>query len=245
MNRSGLLSYPAMKKKVHIILLLAIVAAGIRLALIFYQRHQDNVRLVKKEGPPLNPDYYVTAKKLYPYDLKSAKQLTRQPVWVKVGYFYPFYLYDTAAHHTDFSHEAGKLLPLRKLEIKDVVSSVSPQTGRLQVLAVFKDRGKSYATPIGNDSGGDFKFYSDDMFFIEDPHQLYSHWPAEVWQAIDQHQVKPGMNELQADFSIGVGLLDSGNGSVDKTLNYPNGGKPITISFRDGKAAEIRPGPAS
>ena len=234
-----------MKKKIHIILLLAIVVTGIRLGLIFYQRHQDNARLVKKEAAPLNPDYYVNIKKLYPYDLKSAKQLTRQPVWVKVGYFYPFYPYDTTAHHTDFSHEAGKLLPLQKLEIKDVVSSVSPKTGRLQVLAVFKESGKSYATAIGNDRGGDFKFYSDDMFFIEDPHQLYKHWPADIWQAIDQHQVKPGMNELQADFSIGVGLLDSGSGSVDKTLNYPNGGKPITISFRDGKAAEIRPGPAS
>jgi hypothetical protein len=235
-----------MKKKLHVILLLAIVVTGVRLGLIFYERHEDNARLVKKEAPPLNPDYYVSAKKLYPYDLKSAKQLTRQPVWVKVGYFYPFYPYDTAAHHTDFSHEAGKLLPLQKLEIKDVVSSVSPKTGGLQVLAVFKDGGKSYATPIASDrGGGDFKFYSDDMFFIEDPHQLYKHWPADIWQAIDQHQVKPGMNELQADFAIGIGLLDSGSGSIDKTLNYPNGGKPITISFRDGKAAEIRPGPAS
>lgn len=235
-----------MKKKIHIILLLAIAVTGIRLGLIFYERHQDNARLVKKEAPPLNPDYYVNIKKLYPYDLKSAKQLTRQAVWVKVGYFYPFYSYDPAAHHTDFSHEAGKLLPLQKLEIKDVVASISPNNpGGLQVLAVFKDKGKSYATAIGNDRGGDFKFYSDDMFFIEDPHQLYSHWPSEVWQAIDQHQVKPGMNELQADFAIGIGLLDSGSGSVDKTLNYPNGGKPVTISFRDGKAAEIRPGPAS
>jgi len=235
-----------MKKKIHIILLLAIVVTGIRLGLIFYQRHQDNARLVKKEGPPLNPDYYVTAKKLYPYDLKSAKQLTRQPVWVKVGYFYPFYPYDIATHHADFSHEAGKLLPLQKFEIKDVVSGVAPKNpSERQVLAVFRDNGKSYATPIGNDRNGDFKFYSDDMFFIEDPHHLYSHWPAEVWQSIDQHQVKAGMNELQADFAIGIGLLDSGSGSVDKTLNYPNGGKPITISFRDGKAAEIRPGPAS
>jgi hypothetical protein len=133
---------------------------------------------------------------------------------------------------------------LQKLEIKDVVSSVSPKIGGLQVLAVFKDGGKSYATPIANERGGDIKFYSDDMFFIEDPHQLYN-WPADLWQAIDQHQVKPGMNELQADFAIGIGLLDSSSGSIDKTLNYPNGGKPITISFRDGKAAEVRPGPGS
>src|SRR5438067_667021 len=77
----------------------------------FYQRHEDNATPVKKEAPPLNPDYYVNIRKLYPHDLRSAKQLTRQPVWVKVGYFYPFYPYDSAAHHTELSHEAGKLLP--------------------------------------------------------------------------------------------------------------------------------------
>ena len=235
-----------MKSKIHIILFLGIIVAGIRLGIILYQRHEDNAKVVKNEAASLNPDFYVSPRKLYPYDVKSAKQLTKQPAWVKVGYFYPFYPYDTAAHHTDFSHEAGKLLPLQKLDIKDVVSSVSPKTGGVQVLAVFNDSGKSYAAPIASDrGGGDLKFYSDDMFFIEDPHQLYKHWPADIWQAIDQHQVKPGMNEMQADFAIGIGLMDPSSDSVDKKLNYPNGGKPITITFHDGKAMDIRPGPAS
>lgn len=235
-----------MKSKIQIILLLGIIVTSIRLGIILYERHEDNAKLVKKEAPPLNPDFYVSPRKLYPYDVKSAKQLTRQPAWVKVGYFYPFYPYDAAAHHTDFSHEAGKLLPLQRLDIKDVVSSVSPKTGGLQVLAVFKDGRKSYATPIATDrGGGDLKFYSDDMFFIEDPHQLYKHWPADIWQAIDQHQVKQGMNEMQADFAIGIGLLDPSSDSIDKKLNYPNGGKPLTITFHDGKAVDIRPGPAS
>ena len=116
-----------MKSKIQIILVLGIIVTGIRLGMILYERHEDNAKVVKKEAPPLNPDFYVSPRKLYPYDVKSAKQLTRQPVWVKVGYFYPYYPYDAAAHHTDFSHEAGKLLPLQKLEIKDVVSSVSPE----------------------------------------------------------------------------------------------------------------------
>lgn len=235
-----------MKSKIQIILVLGIIVTGIRLGMILYQRHQDNAKVVKKEAPPLNPDFYVNPRKLYPYDVKSAKQLTKQPAWVKVGYFYPFYPYDAAAHHTDFSREAGKLLPLQKLNIKDVVSSVSPKTGGLQVLAVFTDGAKSYAAPIASDrGGGDLKFYSDDMFFIEDPHQLYKHWPPDIWQAIDQHQVKPGMNEMQADFAIGIGLMDSSSDSIDKKLNYPNGGKPLTISYHDGKVIDIRPGPAS
>jgi hypothetical protein len=235
-----------MAKRIQIILLLAILAAGIRLGLIFYERHEASIVPAKKEAPLLNPDYYVSPKKLYPYDLKSAKQLTKQPVWAKVGYAYPFYVYDPATHRINFSHEAGKLGPLEKLEVKDVVTGVSPKDpGERQVLAVFSEVGKSFATPIGTESAGDFKFFSDDMFYIEDPHQLYKHWPADVWQAIDQHQVKPGMNELQVGSSIGIGLLDSGSDTVDRTLDYPNGGKPLTISFHNDKVVEVKPGSAS
>jgi hypothetical protein len=234
------------KKKLHIVLLLAVVIAGIRLGIILYDRHQAATVPANREAPALDPDYYVTPKRLYPYDLKSAKQLTRQPVWVKVGYAYPYYAYNSATHHANLARQAGKLLPLQKLDITDVVTGVSPKdpSGR-QVLALFVSGGKSFATAIGAEQNGDFKFYSDDMLFIEDPHQLYKHWPAETWQAIDQHQVKLGMNELQTDFAIGIGLLESGSDAIDRTLNYPNGGKPLSITFHDGKAAEIRPGPHS
>jgi hypothetical protein len=235
-----------MKQRIQIVLLLAIVVAGVRLAWIFYERHQAGMVPAKKESAPLDPDYYVTAKKLYPYDLQSAKQLTKQPVWVKVGYAYPYYAFNSATRRTNFSHEAGKLGPLEKLDIQDVVRGVSPkEPGENQVLAIFSEDGKSYATPIGTEKAGDYKFISDDMFFIQDPHELYKHWPADTWQAIDQHQVKPGMNELQTDFAIGIGLLESGSDSIDRTLDYPNGGKPLTITFHDGKAQAIRPGSAS
>jgi hypothetical protein len=80
------------------------------------------------------------------------------------------------------------------------------------------------------------------MFFVEDPHELYKHWPADVWQAVAQHEVKPGMNELQADFAVGMGALDGGSSASERTLRYPNGGKPLVVIYRDGKAAEVRPG---
>jgi hypothetical protein len=236
-----------MKKKIHIVLILAIVVTGIRLGWIFYERRQAAVIPAKKDNGPLNPDYYVTPKKLYPYDLKTAKQqLTKQPAWVKVGYAYGFYPYNSASRAADLLHEAGKLGPLQKLAIKDVVTGTSPKDpGEKQVLAVFTDNGRTYATPVGTEVNGDYKFFCNEMLFIEDPHGLYDHWPADVWQAIDQHQVKPGMSELQADFAIGIGLLETGSDSIDRTLDYPNGGKPLKISFHDGKASEISPGPAS
>jgi len=234
------------KQRIQVALIVAMAVAGIRLGWVFYERYEDAKLPGKKEAPPLNADYYVTPKKLYPYDLKSAKQLAKGPAWVKVGYAYVYYPYNSAARRANLSQEAGKLLPLQKLEIKDVITQATPgKPGEKQVLAVFEQEGKSYAAPIGIEKDGDYKFYSDDMLFVEDPHTLYKHWPPDVWQLIDQHQVKPGMSELQTDFAIGIGLLEPGADDIDRTLDYPNGGKPLTISFHHGKAIEIKPGKAS
>lgn len=233
---------PELRKKLQIFLIAAIVLAGGRAAYIVYQRRQARIEGEQpKQEKALNPDYYVTAKKLYAYDLQSARQLTKQPVWVKVGYYHTYYPYDAARRKAAFGHESGTLLPLQKLQIQDVVTDVAPQApGIRQVLARFTLEGKPYAVPIGSEKNGDFTIYSDGIFFIEDPHELYRHWPTDVWKAIDSHQVIPGMNELQATCAIGMGMPE-GSGS-DRAVRYPNGGKPLTITYRNGKATEIKAG---
>jgi len=75
------------QKKLQVFLVAAIVLAGGRAAYIVYERHEA----MKEETRPkqealLKADYYVSPKKLHAYDLKSVRQLTEQPVWVKVGY---------------------------------------------------------------------------------------------------------------------------------------------------------------
>jgi len=242
---------PEARQRIQLVLAVALLAAGARAAYTFYQRHEDRVAAEKQKQARnvgySNADYYVTPKKLYPYDIKTAKQLTQQPVWVKEGYRYTYYGYDAARKHVDFNHEAGLLLPIEKLVIKDVVTATPAGPGqRKQVLAVFEKEEKSCAVPIGFESEGEYKIYSDEMFFIEDPRDLYKHWPPEVWQAVEHHEVKPGMNEMQADFAIGMGVPDAGDSSYSKTVRYPNGGKPLVIVYHDGKAAEIKTGaPAS
>ena len=235
------------RKGIQIALALAVAVAGVRAGYILYERHEDFVAAQKveqaKRAGYANADYYVVPKKLHPYDLKSAKQLTEQLVWVKEGYRYTYYPYDGARKRTDFGHEAGLLLPIERLEIKDVVTDIPAGAGsRRQVLALFQEEGKSCAVPIGFETDGQYKIYSDEMFFVEDPHELYKHWPAEVWQAVAQHEVKPGMNELQADFAVGMGALDAGSSSSERTLRYANGGKPLVVIYRDGKAVEVRAG---
>jgi hypothetical protein len=233
------------RNKIQLVLILLMVIAAVRVGWIYYERRQDAAAPAKKEAPPRNPDYYVTPKKVYVYDLKTAKQqLTQQPAWVKVGYYYSYYPYEAATRHADLAHDSGKLLPIEKLDIKDVVLQASPgKQAEREILAVFQENGKEYAAAVGREKGGDFKFYCNEMLFFEDPHQLYKHWPADIWQAIDQHEVKPGMNELQADFAIGVGLMEQGGDETDKTLDYPNGGKPLNVSYHSGKAIVVKPGP--
>lgn len=235
------------KKRIQIALALAVVVAGVRAGYILYERHEDYLAAQQQEQAKKagysNADYYVVPKKLYPFDLKSAKQLTQQPVWAKEGYRYTYYPYDAARKRTDFAHEAGLLLPIERLEIKDVVTGIPAGAGsRRQVMAVFQKEEKSYAVPIGFETEGQYKIYSDEILYVEDPHELYKHWPADVWQAVTQHEVKPGMNELQADFAVGMGVPDSGGSSEEKTVRYPNGGKPLVVIYHDGKAAEIKPG---
>jgi hypothetical protein len=232
------------KKWIQYALALAVVVAALRAGYILYERHEDYVAEQKqaeaKKAGYSNADYYVVPKKLYPFDLKSAKQLTLQPAWVKEGYRYTYYQYLPVVKKVDFAHDAGLLGPLERLEIKDVMAMAAPG-GRKQVVATFDKDGHSFAVPIGYEADGQYKIYSDEMFYVEDPHELYKHWPAEVWQSVAQHEVKPGMNELQADFAVGMGVPDAGS-SEEKTVRYPNGGKALVVIYRDGKAAEIKPG---
>src|SRR6476646_3172141 len=234
---------PEAKQRIQLLLVIAMAVAALRAGYVVYERRSERAEQFTKQTPPLNPDYYVIPKKLYPYDLKSVQQLTKQPVWVKEGYRYTYYPYDANRHHSDFSHEAGTLLPIEKLQIKNVVTDTSPGSpDQRQLMAVFEKDKKTYAFPIGSVRRNEYQIYSDEMLYIEDPHELYKHWPPEIWDAIDRHEVKPGMNEIQTDFAVGMGVPERSDNPAFKTVNYPNGGKPLRVTYRNGKAVEIKPG---
>jgi hypothetical protein len=227
-----------MKQKIQIALGLLLLVVTIRTGYIFYQRHEANKPPAPQQEVALPADYYVVPRRLRAYDLKSARHLMDQPVWVKQGYQITYYPYKAATHRVDFSHEAGLLLPIEKLQITDVVMDAPPK-GQKQVMAVFANDDKMYAFPVGVQQDGEYQIFADNIVFIQDPRELYKHWPADVWTAINQHEVKPGMNELQADFAVGMGVPDSGENP--KTVHYANGGKPVIVVYQDGKAVEIKP----
>jgi len=234
---------PETKQKVQLLLAAGIAIAALRTGYIFYQRHEENAAPEKQEAAPLKADYYVTPKKLHPYDLKSAHELTQQPVWVKEGYRFTYYPYNTASKRSDFAHSAGTLGPLERLEIKDVVTDITPgESNQRQMMAVFQKERKAYAFPIGLLAGSTFTIYSDDMLFVEDPRALYKHWPADVWDAISKHEVKPGMNQLQADFSVGMGSPDNLHDGNNRTVTYPNNGKTLVVTYENDRAVQVKSG---
>ena len=230
------MSKPA--KIVQIVLASVIVLAGVRLVLNLRERRITFVTSERKEVA-VDPDYYVVPRKLHPQDLKDAKELTQQPVWVREGYRSVYFPYGPPV---DFGHEAGRLGPIEKLDIKDVVVQHEPNTPGRQVMAVFDKDGKRYAFSIGTEENGNYQLFSDEILFIQDPHELYKHWPAEVWKAIEEHQTKPGMNELQASFAIGVGVPEGTGTTNPRIVDYPNNGHPVRVTFNNGKATEVKAG---
>jgi len=231
------------RQVIQLVLAIVLVAAAIRLGLIYHERHAA-APAWQPPATALDPDYYVVPKRQHAYDVKSARAgMAGHAVWIREGYKFTYYPYDPGRRRADFAHAAGLLLPLEKLDVQDVVETQAPSAGDLpQIAAVFEKDGKDFAVPIGARRGEDYTIYADDMFFYEDPHQLYSHWSPQVWQAVDHHQVLPGMNEIQASFALGMGVPQRGGEDSEKTVVYPNGGNQVTVTFRGGKAAEIKSG---
>jgi hypothetical protein len=242
-----------MKKKIQIGVAVLLVASALRLAWIFYQRSQP-AQLPKSQQVTYssNQDDYVVPHKIYGYDLKSVKkELVGKTVWVSAGnslYYYPY------ASGGASQHKAGLLAPLEKLAIQDVILqkiSATPQVGQFvveqeQVMAVFRKAGQpaTYVVGIGTSVGGNYKIMANQEFFIDDPHELYKHWPPDVWEAIDHHEAKTGMSELQVGFALGTSATAGAGDYGNRVMEYTNAGKPVTVTFSGNKAAQVVPGPA-
>jgi hypothetical protein len=239
------------KKRFQYIIGILLVLLFVRLVLIFYQRHESQKPVEKKIAYSSNMDDYVIPPKIHPYDLKSAeKELVGKTVWVRAGNSIHYYPFSNATHTADLKHEKGLLPPLAKLQVKDIVLQKVPSgalaAGQVavvqkQVLMAFQMAGDpgTYAVPIGTSTGDDFEFTVNDLFFFADPHELYKHWPPETWQAIDNHQAKQGMNEIQVSMALGTSATGSGDYG-NRTLEFTNNGHPVTVTFENNKAVAVK-----
>jgi hypothetical protein len=242
-----------MAKRIQIIIVAFFILAGARILFIYRER---NAPATNTPAPPANPNFsaddYVVPTQVHAYDLKSAKEgLAGKTLWVKAGYQVFYFPY--ASGRVDYNHPTGLLAPLQKLNVTNVVQATPPnsnseeiapgvRTHSEQVLIVFHSDGemKTYAAAIGSNRGGDYTLYINDTFYIEDPHQLYKHWTRDIWNAIDQHQAKPGMNELQVGIALGAGVPQGGGGYGNRTLVFDNNGHPVKVTFARNHATEVQ-----
>jgi len=233
------------RKKIQITLGIFLVVAIVRVAMIYHARNDPGE--VKKPPQPVSSytvttDDYVALPKIFPYDTKSAaRDLAGKTVWVRTGNQLSYYRYVAATRRVEFNHKAGLLAPLEKLEIRDAVQQRAPRSGERQVLAVFNKVGEQtlYAAVIGAENDVTYTFLVNDMFFLDDPHKLYSYWPSEVWSAIDHHEAKPGMNELQVSLALGTSASASPGEIGERTMEYANGGNPVKVTFTKNKAVSV------
>ena len=186
--------------------ILLVVVVGVRVGMIYRERNTPAASVAKTKKEKLPDDAYVFLKKKRPSSLKDVKDLVGSTVWVSAGGQMEYYPY--TAHRAEYLMKAGILLGAQPMVIVDAVEQVAPKEatfripgGEKQVLLVFTmpantsgavDAETEYAVPIGYRGSGQYTFYTDELFFYDDPHTLYRHWGPEIWKAVDGHRVIAG-----------------------------------------------------
>jgi hypothetical protein len=220
---------------------------------LLYLRHVRNAPVAVKapEREVIADDDLVFLKKKRPDTLKEIKELDGSKLWVSAGGQMEFYPY--VGHAAQYGKSAGTLLGAEPIVVKDAVEQVAPKTatfripgGDKQVLLVFTrpaspDSAKEYAVPVGYRQGGQYTFYTDEIFFYDDPHELYKHWGPEIWKAVDAHEVILGMNERQVELSLGQVSKSTSNEYGNRMVIFANMGKPMAVTFVKNKVTAFRP----
>jgi hypothetical protein len=136
--------------------------------------------------------------------------------------------------------------------VKGFAEQVAPKAaamripgGDRQVSMVFtlpesSDAAKEYAVPVGYHEAGQYTFYTDEIFFYDDPHELYKHWGPEVWKAVDEHRVILGMNERQVELSLGQVSKSTSQDYGNRMVVFSNLGKPMAVTFEKNKVTAFR-----
>jgi hypothetical protein len=216
---------------------------------VLYLRHERNKPMVVKapEREVIADDDLVFLKKKRPDTLKDIKDLKDSTLWVSAGgqlEYYPF-----VGHAAQYGKSAGTLLGAEPIVVKDAVEQVAPKAatfripgGDKQVLLVFAKPNdtKEYAVPVGYRQAGQYTFYTDEIFFYDDPHVLYKHWGPEIWKAVDAHEVILGMSERQVEMSLGQVSKSTSNDYGNRMVVFANLGKPMAVTFVKNKVTAFR-----
>ena len=226
--------------------LVLVMAAGSEVLYIHHERNTDLPAAKTAAAYKVDPDDNVFIRKLHADTFKDMKDLKGKPLWVSAAGQMDYYPY--VGHKVDFSKTQGVLLGAEKINVVDAIEQVAPAksairipTGDRQVLLVFtkQDGPTQYATPVGFYKDGGYTLETDEIYFYDDPHQLFNYWSPQIWQAIDAHKAIEGMNERQAMLALGQVTTPHGDNPGDRSVDFYNNGKGETITFVGGKATKI------
>ena len=223
-----------------------VLAVGGQLMWLHHERSKPMV-VKAPEREMIADDDLVVLKKKRPDSMKDVKEMVGSMVWVSAGGQMDYYPY--AGHRVEYGKTAGTLLGAQPMVVKDFVEQVAPKAatfripgGDRQVLMVFTmpNDAKVYAVPVGYREAGLYTFYTDELFFYDDPHVLYQHWGPEIWKAVDAHQVILGMNERQVELSLGQVSKSTSKDYGNRMVVFANMGKPMAVTFVKNKVTAFR-----
>ncbi|WP_213804479.1 hypothetical protein [Granulicella sp. dw_53] len=226
-----------------------VLAVGIRVGLIYRERNAPAV-VKAPVRERIADDDLVFLKQKRPASMADMKDLFGATVWISAGGQLEYY--PVAGKVVQYAKSAGTLLGAQEMKIKGAVEQVAPKTatfripgGDKQVLLLFTlpaaaDATKEYAAPVGYRQDGQYTFYTDEIFFYDDPHELYKHWGPEIWKAVDEHRVILGMNERQVQLSLGQVSKSNSKEYGNRMVVFANLGKPMAVTFVKNKATAVR-----
>lgn len=234
-------------QKILIPTLITFAIGGIYLFIVWRHRQNPGVASQKQPEQHLTADDVAVVRMEFPQHFDDVKDLEGKSVWMKNGYSMPYYPY--TGGRVEFTRLAGLIPAAQKLDVKKVVKAAAPASvhdniehGDRQAMLVFTLPGEKgeFATPAGFLQGADEHYYCDLLFYYDDPHTIYSNWPKDVWAAIDAHQVKPGMSELQTRMAIGMKAHPDGQIEGSRTVDYDVNGKHTIVTYRNNHATSIQ-----
>lgn len=229
--------------------LITLTIGGIYLFSVWKERRDPGVIAKTDNRQPLSKDALVVMREYSPQRFEDTLRLSGTSVWMKNGYTMPYFPYEGG--RVEFGKRVGLIPSAQRLDVKKVIKAAAPAPaddgmshGTRQAFAIFTLPGRPelYATAIGAMDASQEAYYPDLLFFYDDPHSIYSHWPRDVWTAIDAHQVKPGMSELETRMAIGQNQHADGETEGDRTVTYDQDGKHWRVTFVGDKATAIQGG---
>jgi hypothetical protein len=230
-------------------MLLSLVLAADYGRHIYHERHLPMV-MKAPEREVIPDDDLVFLKHKRPSSMADLKDIYGTTLWVSAGGQLEYY--PLAGKTVQYGKSAGTLLGAQELKVKGAVEQVAPKNatfripgGDRQVLLVFTlpagaDPAKEYAVPVGYREKGEYTFYTDEIFFYDDPHVLYKHWGPAIWKAVDSHTVIMGMNERQVELSLGQVSKSGSKAYGNRMVVFDNMGHPMDVTFEKNHVTGIR-----